>query len=71
LLRINRNVVLSRIGETGLTIEEHVVKHGLPPMTFQRAVMNGANCQLKTAGKIAKSVGMSIADILEDDESAV
>lgn len=68
MLRINRNKVLSSIGDEGKTVTQFINDNGISCQTFYRVVMRGGNCSVKTAGKIARAIGLKVADILESDD---
>lgn len=68
MVRINRNKVLSFISDSGMTQTEFLRENKIEYKSFQRAVLQGKNCSIKTVGQIAKAVGMKSIDILEGDE---
>ena len=67
MIRINRDKVISMIGETGMTQMEFLRENKIVYNSFSRAVLNGKNCSIKTAGKIARAIGLKVADILVDE----
>lgn len=65
-MKINRRRILIAMAESGMTKKEIAEKANLYTQSL-KTILNRGTCEPRTVGKIAKALGVSVAEIMEGD----
>jgi len=63
-MKVKKKKMQLAMAKKGVLYRDVAEKSGVSRATLS-AVMNGKSCRVETAGKIAKALGVSVADLID------